>query len=101
MGWILCKQGQYAQAKTYLEKASEHAPGQPATLYHLAWCEAKLGDTAAARAALQKALESKTKFMERDAAQKLLDSLPAGGNSSDLGQPPVGRTRLPIRPGGW
>ena len=48
-------------------------------LYHLGWCEAKLGDTAAARAALQKALDSKTKFMERDAAQKLLDSLPAGG----------------------
>ncbi|MBU4447445.1 MAG: tetratricopeptide repeat protein [Proteobacteria bacterium] len=79
MGWILCKQERYAQAKTYLEKASEHAPGQPAMLYHLAWCEAKLGDTAAARAALQKALDSKTKFMERDAAQKLLDSLPAGG----------------------
>jgi hypothetical protein len=66
-------------AKTYLEKASAQAPGQPATLYHLAWCEAKLGDSAAARAALQKALDSKTKFMERDAAQKLLDSIPAGG----------------------
>ncbi|HLD47062.1 MAG TPA: tetratricopeptide repeat protein, partial [Desulfobaccales bacterium] len=79
MGWILCKQEKYAQAKTYLEKASERTPGQPAMLYHLGWCEAKLGDTAAARAALQKALDSKTKFMERDAAQKLLDSLPAGG----------------------
>lgn len=79
MGWILCKQEKYAQGKTYLEKASAHAPGQPAVLYHLAWCEAKLGDTAAARAALQKALDSKTKFTERDAAQKLLDSLPAGG----------------------
>lgn len=79
MGWILCKQEKYAQAKTYLEKASAHAPGQPAMLYHLGWCEAKQGETAAARAALQKALDSKTKFMERDAAQKLLDSLPAGG----------------------
>ena len=79
MGWILCKQEKYAQAKTYLEMAQEHAPGQPAMLYHLAWCEAKLGETAAARATLQKALDSKTKFMERDAAQKLLDSLPPGG----------------------
>ncbi|MDP1761202.1 MAG: tetratricopeptide repeat protein, partial [Deltaproteobacteria bacterium] len=79
MGWILCKQEKYAQAKIFLEKATEHAPGQPAMLYHLAWCEAKLGEPAAARAALQKALDSKTKFMERDAAQKLLDSLPAGG----------------------
>jgi tetratricopeptide (TPR) repeat protein len=79
MGWVLCKQEKYALAKTYLEKASEHAPGQPAMLYHLGWCEAKLGNTAAARAALQKALDSKSRFMERDAAQKLLDSLPAGG----------------------
>jgi Tfp pilus assembly protein PilF len=79
MGWVLCKQEKYAQGKTYLGKAMEHAPDQPAMLYHLAWCEAKLGETAAARAALQKALDRKTKFGERDAAQKLPDSLPAGG----------------------
>jgi tetratricopeptide (TPR) repeat protein len=79
MGWVLCKQEKYAQAKTYLEKAVARAPDQPALLYHLAWCEAKLGETAAARAALQKALDRKTEFMERAAAQKLLDSLPAGG----------------------
>ena len=79
MGWVLSKQEKYAQAKTYLEKAVEHAPDQPAILYHLAWCEAKLGETAAARGALQKALDRKTKFKEWDAAQKLLDSLPAQG----------------------
>ena len=79
MGWVLVKQEKYAQAKTYLEKAQESTPETPAILYHLAWCEAKLGETAAARATLQKALDSKTKFIERDAAQKLLDSLPAGG----------------------
>jgi len=79
MGWILCKQGNYAQAKTNFEKALEFAPKQPAMLYHLAWCEAKLGETAAARATVKKALASQTRFMERDAAQKLLDSLPAEG----------------------
>jgi tetratricopeptide (TPR) repeat protein len=78
MGWILCKQGKYAQAKTFLEKAVARASDQPALLYHLAWCEAKLGDTAAARAALTKALDRKNNFMERGAAQKLLESLPAG-----------------------
>lgn len=78
MGWVLGKQGKYAEAKVYLEKAAEHAANQPAIQYHLAWCEAKLGDTTAAREALKKALDSKTGFMERDAAQKLLDSLPAG-----------------------
>ena len=39
----------------------------------------ELGETAAARATLKKALASQTRFMERDAAQKLLDSFPAEG----------------------
>jgi len=61
-------------------------------LYHLAWCEAKLGETAAARAALQKALDSKTTFMERDAAPKAAGQSPAEGNSQvsvscQLGEP--------------
>ena len=34
MGWVLCKQEKYAQAKTYLEKAVGRAPNQPALLYH-------------------------------------------------------------------
>jgi hypothetical protein len=38
-----------------------------------------VGDKAAALAALQKTLDSKTKFKDRGAAQKLPDSLIAGG----------------------
>lgn len=79
MGWVLCKQGNFVEAKTYLEKALEKTPNQPSILYHLAWCEAKLGEVAAARENLQKALDSKSKFPEREESQKLMDSLPAGG----------------------
>jgi tetratricopeptide (TPR) repeat protein len=79
MGWVLCKQGNYVEAKTYLEKALEHGHTQPAILYHMGWCQAKLGETAAARENLQKALDSKSRFMQREEAQKLLDNLPAGG----------------------
>ncbi len=79
MGWVLCKQEKYDQAKTYLNQALERAPDKPVMLYHLAYCQAKLGENGAARAALQKALASKTKFTERDSAQKLLDSLPPEG----------------------
>ncbi|MFA4902022.1 MAG: tetratricopeptide repeat protein [Desulfobaccales bacterium] len=79
MGWVLCKQGNYVEAKTYLEKAVEKVPNQSSILYHLAWCEAKLGEAAAARENLQKAVDSKSKFPEREEAQKLLESLPAGG----------------------
>jgi tetratricopeptide (TPR) repeat protein len=78
MGWILCKQEKYAQAKTYLEKALTLDSGQPTILYHLAWCKAKLGETVWPRMALQKALSGQKNFVERDAAQKLLNRLPAG-----------------------
>jgi tetratricopeptide (TPR) repeat protein len=80
LGWVLCKQGNYVEAKTNLEKALEHARNnQPAILYHLSWCQAKLGEVAAARENLEKALDRKGKFPQREEAQKLLDSLPQKG----------------------
>ena len=77
-GWILSKQGQYAQAKSFLEKAVGKAPENPALLYHLGWCEAKLGENVRAREALHKALALKKDFPDRAAAEKLLESLPPG-----------------------
>jgi len=79
MGWVLCKQGNYVEAKPFLEKALEHAHTQPVILYHFGWCAAKLGEVAVARENLQKALDHKSAFAQREEAQKLLDSLPAGG----------------------
>lgn len=76
-GWIYCRQGNYAKAKPLLEKAAEKVPNNPAGQYHLGFCLAKLGDAAAARPALEKALAAKGDFPQREAAQKLLDSLPA------------------------
>lgn len=75
MGWVLGKQGKYAKAKTYLEQAAGKSPDHPAILYHLGWCQAKLGDTKAARETLQKCLAVKMQFPDRVAAQKLLESL--------------------------
>jgi tetratricopeptide (TPR) repeat protein len=77
-GWILCKQGNFAKGESFLEKAVGHSPEQPALLYHMGWCEAKLGKVQAAREALQKALASKSEFADRQEAEKLLKSLPAG-----------------------
>jgi tetratricopeptide (TPR) repeat protein len=77
-GWILCKQGNFAKGKSFLEKAVAQSPEQPALLYHLGWCESKLGETQAAREALQKALAAKGEFPERQEAENLLKSLSAG-----------------------
>ena len=79
MGWVLSKQGKYAEAKTFLEKAVENAPNQPALQYHLAWCEAKLGETAAARAS----------FKEGPGQQDQLYG--AGRGPKAAGQSPGGR----------
>lgn len=76
LGWIYCRQEKYAEALKYLQKAVDQAPKHPVLQYHLGFCAAKLGDTAAARQALETALASESKFPEREEAQKLLESLP-------------------------
>jgi len=69
------------EAKANLEKALERTQNdQPVILYHLGWCESKLGEVAAARENLERALDSKSKFAQREDAQKLLDSLPKKSN---------------------
>ncbi len=78
MGWILCKRGEYAKARPFLEKAVVSPPDSPTRLYHLGWCEGKLGETAKAQEMLKKALALKSEFAERAEAQKLLESLAAG-----------------------
>jgi Tfp pilus assembly protein PilF len=79
MGWIYCKEKKYSEAKKYLEKAVEKSPKHPVLQFHLGFCAAQLGDTALARASLEKALAFQGNFPERQEAQKLLQGLPASG----------------------
>jgi pentatricopeptide repeat protein len=71
-GWILCQQGDYRQAVTYLQQSLEASPNSPPVQYHLAFCQAKLGEFAKAKETLEKLLETKTKFPDRAAAETLL-----------------------------
>jgi len=71
-GWILCQQEDYRQAITYLEQAVENSPENPALKYHLAFCQAKLGEVAKAKETLEKLLETKANFSDRAAAETLL-----------------------------
>ena len=61
-----------------MTQAVDRAPKHPILQYHLGFCMAKLGDTAVARQALEKALASENDFPEREEAQKLLKSLSEG-----------------------
>ncbi len=76
-GWVLCKKGDFAKGRIDLEKAATKAPQNLTTVYHLGWCQAKLGETAKAQETLKKALAAEGDFPDRAAAQKLLESLPA------------------------
>jgi Tfp pilus assembly protein PilF len=71
-GWILCQKGDYRQAVTYLEQAMESSPQNPPLQYHLAYCQAKVGEVAKAKENLEKLLENKAKFPDRAAAETLL-----------------------------
>jgi tetratricopeptide (TPR) repeat protein len=71
-GWVLCQQGDYRQAVTYLEQATESATNNPPIEYHLAFCQAKLGDVAKAKEILEKLLDTKVNFPDRAAAETLL-----------------------------
>jgi tetratricopeptide (TPR) repeat protein len=75
LGWIKCKKGELVLAKEYLTQAASKAPNNPAILFHLGWCQAQLGEKEEARQSLEKALSGKAAFPDRDAAQKLLESL--------------------------
>jgi len=56
------------------------APNHPVLLYHLGFCAGKLGEMGTARTSLEKALAFKGGFPEKDAAEKLLNTLKSRGN---------------------
>jgi Flp pilus assembly protein TadD len=57
------------------------APNRPVPHFHLGLVYAKLGDTANARASLERALKLKPDFAGADEARRVLASLDAGAKS--------------------
>ena len=77
-GWAMTVNGNAKIAIPILLKAAEQAPEVPAVKYHLAVAQAKIGDTTAAKANLQAALNSGAIFPGRAAAEKLYRDLNSG-----------------------
>jgi len=72
---LLMDTGALPQARQLLESAVAAAPKAAVLQLHLAQVQAKSGDNAAARAALQRLLEAEANFPERAQAEALLASL--------------------------
>lgn len=74
MGWVLFKQGDYEQAVTYLQKATETKNGDDSTIFeHLGDALQKSGKAEAAQAAYRKALDLEQ--AKKRPSEKLLKSI--------------------------
>jgi Flp pilus assembly protein TadD len=75
LGWVLYKRGDYKRAVALFADAAAKMPDEPTVEYHLGVARLKAGDAAGARDALNRALNSRSAFPEREAARKALASV--------------------------
>ena len=72
LGWVLCKQGQYAQALGLLQEATSQLPGEPEVQFHLGKTYYLMGQGDSARPAFQQALQSGKDFRGKDECNQCL-----------------------------
>ena len=75
LGWLLVESGQVDRGVELLSKAAVQAPDNPEIGYHLAAALAKSGKKAQARRELERLLDAKKEFRQREEAQALLKTL--------------------------
>ena len=74
-GWIVYRMGDVKRAVTLLTPSAEKLPNAPGIQYHLGMALLGARDTAGARRALARAVNSTAPFADREAAQKVLSAL--------------------------
>jgi tetratricopeptide (TPR) repeat protein len=74
-GWIVYRMGDVKRAVTVLTPSAEKLPNAPGIQYHLGMALLGARDTAGARRALARAVNSTAPFADREAAQKVLSAL--------------------------
>jgi len=75
LGWIYYKKGLSSMAIEALQNSTLKAPDNPSYNYHLALAYHQSGNNIEAKKFLEKALNSKAKFDQAEAARKLLESI--------------------------
>lgn len=75
LGWALYRKGDFAQARTFLERAVNLRMDVPIIYYHLGMALYHLGDREGARAALQKAVASSMSYPGKEEAVATLKAL--------------------------
>src|SRR5262249_43601011 len=72
LGWVMFRKGDYRNALPLLQEGAAKLTDSPEVQYHLAMVHYMLGDEAAARAALQKAVQIPLAFAQKEEAQQRL-----------------------------
>jgi len=72
LGWILYQRRAFDEAAKLLRGSAERLPDSPSINYHLGMVSQQLGDTAAARRSLTKAVSSPANFTGKEEARKAL-----------------------------
>ncbi|TCO80969.1 putative PEP-CTERM system TPR-repeat lipoprotein [Plasticicumulans lactativorans] len=74
-GWVLVRQGDYAQGLQQLREAESRAAGNPEVHYHIGYALWQAGRSAEARRALERALPPGADYAGADEARRLLEDL--------------------------
>jgi tetratricopeptide (TPR) repeat protein len=82
LGWILYKRGDYQQALALLQESAGKLLDNPEIQFHLGMASYMMGQTEAARIALQKAAKATQDFTGKDEAQSRLALLEKGAGTS-------------------
>jgi tetratricopeptide (TPR) repeat protein len=72
LGWILFKKGDYGNALRLLQESADKLSDQPVIQFHAGMAHYMVGDEAAARLALQKAVDASLDFPGKDEARQRL-----------------------------
>jgi tetratricopeptide (TPR) repeat protein len=72
LGWVMFRKGDYRNALPLLQEGAAKLTDNPEVQYHLAMVQYMLGDEAAARTALQKAVQLPLAFAQKEEAQQRL-----------------------------
>jgi len=81
LGWITYKQGGYQQAADLLGQSAANSPDNPEIQFHLGMAEYMMGQTDAARSALEKAVGSAAEFEGKEEARRRLALLGKEGGA--------------------
>ena len=82
LGWVMFRKGDYRNALPLLQEGAAKLTDNPEVQYHLAMAQYMMGDEAAARTALQKAVQLPSAFPQKEEAQQRLAILTMDAKTS-------------------